>query len=257
MTSNHKQSPLEDVLWDRWSNNDEEAANDLIKHYMYLVVFHVDRVASHVPSTVNREDLKSFGLHGLYDALKKFDIKRNLKFDTYASFRIRGAIIDGLRKEDWLSRATRDKAKRVSEVSQILEQELQRSPTAEEIAGKVGLTVEEVESSVRDTIFSNVLSIDEKPRTHGMDYQEGIGYSIPDEKTVSTDEYIESNEISSELANSLKALNDNEQLVISLFYYEELTLTEIGRVMELTTSRISQIHKTAIFKLRKTLKKIV
>src|SRR5690625_3897635 len=143
MASNHNQSPLEDELWDQWLNNkDDEAANDLIKHYMYLVSFHVDRLGSHIPSTVSRDDLRSFGLQGLYDALKKFDLSRNLKFDTYASFRIRGAIIDGLRKEDWLSRATRDKAKRVSEVSQILEQELQRSPTAEEIAEKVGFTVD-------------------------------------------------------------------------------------------------------------------
>lgn len=258
MASNHNQSPLEGKLWDQWLNNkDDDAANDLIEHYMYLVSFHVDRLGSHIPSTVSREDLRSFGLQGLYDALKKFDLSRNLKFDTYASFRIRGAIIDGLRKEDWLSRATRDKAKRVAETSRILEQKLQRTPTAEEIAEHVGMPVEEVESSVRDAIFSNVLSIDEKPRNQGMDYQEGIGYSIPDENIVLPDEHVKRNEINQELAQSLKTLNENEQLVISLFYYEELTLTEIGQVMELTTSRISQIHKTAIFKLRKTLKKIM
>lgn len=256
MTSNN--SPLEDTLWDQWLNNQEdEAANELIKHYMYLVNFHVDRVASHVPSTVSREDLKSFGLLGLYDALKKFEIKRNLKFDTYASFRIRGAIIDGLRKEDWLSRATRDKAKQVAEMSQHLEQKLHRTPTAEEIANKIGMSVEEVETSIRDTIFSNVLSIDEKPKANGVDYQEGLGYSIPDETSVNPDDHVSNHELNLELAHSLKTLNDNEQLVISLFYFEELTLTEIGRVMELTTSRISQIHKAAIFKLRKTLKKIM
>lgn len=256
MTSNH--SPLEDTLWDQWLNsNEDEAANALIEHYMYLVNFHVDRVASHVPSSVNREDLKSFGLLGLFDALKKFEIKRNLKFDTYASFRIRGAIIDGLRKEDWLSRSTRDKAKKVAEISQNLEQKLQRIPTAKEIAKIANMTVEEVETSVKDTIFSNVLSIDEKPKKHETDYQEGIGYSIPDETAVLPDNHIVDAELKKELADSLKSLNDNEQLVISLFYYDELTLTEIGRVMELTTSRISQIHKTAIFKLRRTLKKIM
>lgn len=256
MTSNH--SPLEDTLWDQWLNsNEDEAANALIEHYMYLVNFHVDRVASHVPSSVNREDLKSFGLLGLFDALKKFEIKRNLKFDTYASFRIRGAIIDGLRKEDWLSRSTRDKAKKVAEISQKLEQKLQRIPTAKEIAKIANMTVEEVETSVKDTIFSNVLSIDEKPKKHETDYQEGIGYSIPDETAVLPDNHIVDAELKKELADSLKSLNDNEQLVISLFYYDELTLTEIGRVMELTTSRISQIHKAAIFKLRRTLKKIM
>lgn len=256
MTSN--QFPQEDLLWHKWLNTKETgAANDLIEHYIYLVDFHVDRMASHVPNTVSRDDLKSFGFMGLYDAIQKFEIDRKLKFDTYASFRIRGAIIDGLRKEDWLSRSMRDRTKKVAEISEKLEQKLHRAPTAEEIAAKAELTVEEVENSVKDALFSNVLSIHEKPKPNEDNYQEEIGYMLPDHAAVLPEEQVLKHELTAELAQSLKTLNENEQLVVSLFYFNELTLTEIGRVMELTTSRISQIHKAAIFKLRKILNKVI
>lgn len=224
---------------------------------MYLVNFHVDRTATMVPKTISRDELKSFGLMGLFDAIKKFQIERNLKFDTYASFRIRGAIIDGLRREDWLSRAMRDKAKKVAEISEQLEQRLQRQPKPEEIAEELNMTVEEVETAIKDTIVSNVLSIDEKPKTSDSQYQEGFRFAIQDDTVVLPDEHVIHDELTTELAQSLKLLNKNEQLVINLFYEKELTLTEIGHVLELTTSRISQIHKTAIVKLRKTLEKII
>lgn len=256
MSSNH--SPLEDALWQQWFNHqDEDATNSLIDHYMYLVNFHVDRTATMVPKTISRDELKSFGLMGLFDAIKKFQIERNLKFDTYASFRIRGAIIDGLRREDWLSRAMRDKAKKVAEISEQLEQRLQRQPKPEEIAEELNMTVEEVETAIKDTIVSNVLSIDEKPKTSDSQYQEGFRFAIQDDTVVLPDEHVIHDELTTELAQSLKLLNKNEQLVINLFYEKELTLTEIGHVLELTTSRISQIHKTAIVKLRKTLEKII
>ncbi len=255
MTTN--KSPLEQKLWKKWlENKDNEAANELIENYMYLVTFHVERVSSHLPSNVNKDDLKSFGLVGLFDALNKFEHNRNLKFDTYASFRIRGAIIDGLRKEDWLPRSIREKTKKVEKVTQELEQSLQRMPTAEEIAVKLEIPVHEVEELVRDSLFSNILSIEEKPKDNSAEYKEGIGYSIPDESSISPDDHILQTEIKQELTESIKLLNENEQMVVSLFYHQELTLTEIGQVLELTTSRISQIHRKAIFKLKNTLNKM-
>src|SRR5690625_5160331 len=120
-------------LWRQWINHQsEQAANELIKHYMYLVQFHVERVASYIPDSFDKNDLKSLGLMGLYDALNKFEPDRNLKFDTYATIRIRGSIMDGLRKEDWLPRTLRDDAKKIDKASQELEQKLQRTPTAED-----------------------------------------------------------------------------------------------------------------------------
>src|SRR5690625_4035499 len=112
-----------DKLWSQWiDNRDEEAANKLIEHYMYLVDFHVERVASHIPASFDKNDLRSLGLMGLFDALNKFEPRRNLKFSTYATIRIRGSIIDGLRKEDWLPRSLREQTKRIEKVTNELEQ---------------------------------------------------------------------------------------------------------------------------------------
>ncbi|HLR41069.1 MAG TPA: FliA/WhiG family RNA polymerase sigma factor [Virgibacillus sp.] len=249
-------SPLIKKLWEDWLTNQDttDIANELIKHYMYLVSYHVDRVAVHLPNNVRKDDLKSFGLMGLYDALNKYEADRNLKFDTYASFRVRGAIIDGLRKEDWLPRSLREKTKKIEQVSQTLEQELQREPTSAEIAVKLGMTTTEVEKHINDALFAHVLSIEEKPKDGASDYTEGIGYSISDDTSKMPDAHMLKNEKNQALITGIKTLNKNEQMVISLFYHDELTLTEIGEVLSLTTSRISQIHKKAIFKLRNILK---
>ncbi|WP_430785887.1 FliA/WhiG family RNA polymerase sigma factor [Virgibacillus flavescens] len=251
---NTNKSPLEKQLWENWlTSTDSNAANELIKNYMYLVNFHVERIASHLPKNVSKDDLKSFGLMGLYDALKKFEPSRDLKFDTYASFRIRGAIIDGLRKEDWLPRSIREKTKKIEQVYQELEQINHRAPTSSEVAEKLNMSPQEVETHTKDSLFANILSIEEKPKDSFGDNKEGIGYSIADENTVSPVTNILKKENNKELAKSIKSLNENEQLVISLFYNDELTLTEIGQVLDLTTSRISQIHKKAIFKLKNSL----
>lgn len=254
---NTNKSPLEKQLWENWlTTMDSNAANELIKNYMYLVNFHVERIASHLPKNVSKDDLKSFGFIGLYDALKKFEPSRDLKFDTYASFRIRGAIIDGLRKEDWLPRSIREKTKKIEQVYQELEQIYHRAPTSGEVAEKLNMSPQEVETHTKDSLFANILSIEEKPKDTFSDNKEGIGYSIADENSVSPVNYILKEENNKELAKSIKSLNENEQMVISLFYNDELTLTEIGQVLDLTTSRISQIHKKAIFKLKNSLVKV-
>lgn len=242
------------TLWDQWIQcKDNEIANQLVEHYLYLVHYHAQRIAIHLPKNVEKDDIKSLGLFGLYDALHKFDPTRDLKFDTYASFRIRGAIMDGLRKEDWLPRSTRDKAKKIDQAVHQLEQQLHRDPTAIEIADYLQIKKQEVEDIMKDTLFANLLSIEEKAKDHQEDYKEGIGYSLPDEQNPSPEESLVQFENLDELAASINKLNENEQMVISLFYKEELTFTEIGKVLDLTTSRISQIHKQAIFKLKKQL----
>lgn len=244
-------------LWDKWLQEaDMDAANKLVKSYMYLVTFHVERISSHLPSNVHKDDLFSLAYMGLFDALKRFDPKRDLKFDTYASFRIRGSILDGLRKEDWLPRSLRDKTKKVEAMAEKLEQQYQRTPRLEEIAKKLNMPTEEVETIIRDSLFSNILSIEQKPKEHSDQDSEGIGYVIADEDSLSPDEHTIQAELKQTLAEAIKSLNKNEQLVISLFYHDELTMTEIGEVLNLTTSRISQIHKQALFKMRKILQEI-
>jgi len=243
--------------WKDWLEyRDEQAANMLIQQYMYLVSYHAERISSHLPASVNKDDLKSFGLIGLFDAIKKFEPKRELKFDTYASFRIRGAIMDGLRKEDWIPRSLRDKIKKIEKITQELEQLYQRKPKVEEIAYEAGMEQKEVEVIIRDSLFTNILSMEEKPADGKNELKEGIGYALPDQQTVLPENKLISDELNNEMAEGIKALNENEKMVISLFYHDELTLTEIGKVLGLTTSRISQIHKKSIVKLRDSLRKI-
>ncbi|WP_074435658.1 FliA/WhiG family RNA polymerase sigma factor [Oceanobacillus jeddahense] len=247
----------EQVLWKNWmTNQDNESANILIENYMYLVSFHTERIVSQLPNSVDREEIRSYGLLGLYDALHKFELKRDLKFDTYASFRIKGSIIDGLRKEDWLPRSIREKTKKVEQASELFEQKHQRVAQPEDIAEITGMPIQEVETTLRDMVLSNMLSIEDKPKGHENDLKEGIGYNVSDKPELSPEARLIQEEWKGELIEGIKSLNEKEQLVISLFYQEELTFTEIGQVLELTTSRISQIHKRSIVKLRSTLQKI-
>ncbi|MGP4040274.1 FliA/WhiG family RNA polymerase sigma factor [Gracilibacillus sp. D59] len=252
-----KDISVDKSLWNKWlSNKSEENTNELIENYMYLVHYHVQRIAVNLPKSVSKDDIKSLGLFGLFDAILKFDNSRDLKFDTYASFRIKGAIIDGLRKEDWLPRTTRDKVKKIDHAIEALEQSLQREVSPHEIAEYLGLTAEEVEDSLKDSFFANLLSMEEKSKNSSEETKEGIGYLIPDDKGLLPEDNIVQKENYQELSKCIQQLNDNEQMVLSLFYDKELTFTEIGKVLGLTTSRISQIHKQAIVKVRHLYKKI-
>ncbi|WP_175989032.1 FliA/WhiG family RNA polymerase sigma factor [Bacillus sp. Marseille-Q1617] len=241
----------EQTYWDKWiSNRDTQAGDLLVKKYMPLVSYHVARISVGLPKNVSREDIKSLGLMGLLDALQKFDPTRDLKFDTYASFRVRGAILDGLRKEDWLPRSTRDKAKRIEAKMVELEQRHLRHVTAEEVAEELEMTAEDVYQTTNEHFFANVLSMDDQLTDE--DHDTGT-YSLKDEKTISPEEEVLKGENLVELEQTIRKLSEKEQLVLSLFYKEELTLTEIGEIMKLSTSRISQIHSKAIFKLRNLL----
>ena len=241
----------EHTLWVRWvTDRDPEAGNVLIKKYKPLVSYHVQRIAVGLPKNVSRDDLVSLGMMGLFDALNKFDLNRDLKFDTYASFRVRGAIIDGLRKEDWLPRSAREKAKKLEAQIESLEQKLMRHATPEELSEHMNLPVEDIYQTFHEHFYSNVLSINEQ-----LDQDEGEGKSfvIRDDHTKTPEQQMVHSELLGDLVENIQKLNEKEQLVISLFYTEEMTLTEIGEMLELSTSRISQIHSKALFKLRKLL----
>lgn len=247
------QSMLNDEqnLWHSWTiERDVDAGNQLIKKYKPLVSYHVQRIGAGLPKNVSRDDLYSLGMMGLFDALNKFDIKRDLKFDTYASFRVRGAIIDGLRKEDWLPRSAREKAKKLEAQIEELEQKLMRHATPEELAEHMELPIEEVYQTVQEHFFSNVLSINEQQDQEEL---EGKTFVIRDDDTRTPEQEIVHNELLADLGRNIEKLNEKEQLVVSLFYSEEMTLTEIGEMLDLSTSRISQIHSKALLKLRKFL----
>jgi RNA polymerase sigma factor for flagellar operon FliA len=246
----------EQVIWQKWKDaRDSQAGDVLIKKYMPLVSYHVQRISVGLPKSVNKDDLMSLGLYGLYDALEKFDPSRDLKFDTYASFRVRGAIIDGLRKEDWLPRSSREKAKRIEATIEKLEQKHLRNISSKEIANELGISEGEVVNVINEGFFANVLSIDEQLVDH--EDGESIGFSIKDDNQQTPEEKIVKDELIAQLSDVILQLSEKEQLVISFFYKEELTLTEIGQIMNLSTSRISQIHSKALFKLRKILENVI
>lgn len=241
----------EQKLWRRWSNDQDPQAGDLlVKKYIPLVSYHVQRIGAGLPKNVSRDDLTSLGMAGLFDALNKFDITRDLKFDTYASFRVRGAIIDGLRKEDWLPRSAREKAKKLDVQVEALEQKLMRHVTPEELAEHMNLPVEDVYQSVQEHFFANILSINEQQENEESD---GKSFVIRDDVTKTPEQVVVKSELIQDLMENIQKLNEKEQLVLSLFYTEEMTLTEIGEMLDLSTSRISQIHSKALFKLRKLL----
>lgn len=249
-------SQYEEKLWQRWQQQQSESVtNDLIHFYMHVVDYHVDRVAQHIPASFDRADLKSLAIMGLYDAMSKFDPSRNVKFATYASIRVHGSIMDGLRKEDWLPRSLRDRANKIERTSEELEQQLNRTPTAEDIAQELGISVAEVEATISDALFAKVQSLDTQFQSADADEPATPLSFIQDDKTLSPTDHILTSDRKNDLIQSIRQLQENEQYVISLVYMEELSLTEVGEVLNLTTSRISQIHKAAIFKLRKILDK--
>ncbi|WP_088005950.1 FliA/WhiG family RNA polymerase sigma factor [Indiicoccus explosivorum] len=242
----------EQQYWKKWqTNRDPEAGDVLIQKYKPLVSYHAQRIGSGLPKSVSKDDLFSLGMMGLFDALNKFDPSRELKFDTYASFRVRGAIMDGLRREDWLPRSSRDRAKKLEASIEELEQKLMRHATPEEVAAYAEISVAEVHTAIQENFFSNVLSTDDR-----KDDDEDKSYAVRDTASQTPEERIMKDELIAELSGQIKTLTEKEQLVLSLFYTEDLTLTEIGEILGLSTSRISQIHSKALFKLRKQLSAI-
>lgn len=242
----------EKYYWQMWTaSRDSHAGDMLVQRYMPLVQYHVHRISAGLPKNVSRDDIKSLGLMGLLDALQKFDPERDLKFDTYASFRVRGAIIDGLRKEDWMPRSAREKAKKVDAAIEELEQKSLRHVEAHEVADALEMPVEEVYQITQEHLFANVLSMDDQANDHDND--DGAAFTLRDHRAKMPEDQLVKDELYQDLASVISQLNEKEQLVLSLFYSEELTLTEIGEVMSLSTSRISQIHSKCLFKLRKLL----
>ncbi|WP_088012937.1 FliA/WhiG family RNA polymerase sigma factor [Gottfriedia acidiceleris] len=242
--------------WKKWiEDHDLQAGDALMRIYMPLVHFHVNRIAQRLPSNVCRDDLQSLAMMGLYNALEKFDPNRDLKFETYASIRISGNILDGLRKEDWLPRSIRDKAKKIDCAIEKLEPALGRKATPEEIAQYTGYSSIEVVNVMNDVFFSNMLSVDEQIKDD-CDGQVNFIHTIKDHETLTPEEMLLKDEQIRLLARTIVTeLNEKEQLVISLYYHEGLTLTEIGTIINLSTSRVSQIHTKAIFKLKHLLSK--
>ncbi|MGD8191039.1 FliA/WhiG family RNA polymerase sigma factor [Brevibacillus ginsengisoli] len=250
---NNRDKAKEFDKWISWKEEGDKSAElELVEQFLPLVNKVANRLAIGLPSNVDRDDLISFGRFGLLDALAKFDHTRGLQFETYAMWRIRGAMIDGLRESDWIPRTVRDKAKKIEEAYTTLEQRLLRVPTDQEVSEFLGITERELQQVLYDTSLASMISIDEA--VGDEDEQKTARHSyIVDELTPSPEQVAETSSLKEVLSVSIDKLPEKERTVVSLFYFEELTLSEIAEVMSLSPSRISQLHSKAVLRLRSAL----
>ena len=223
----------------------------LILHYAPLVKYVAGRVGVGLPPNIEQADLVSYGIFGLIDAIEKFDIERAIKFETYAISRVRGAIIDELRAIDWIPRSVRFKAREVEKAYAELEAELHRTPSEAEVAGKLEITLPDLHAIFGQVSFVNVVALDELLNVGG---EKGDKLSLVDtlEDTKAEDPVLafESEETKFLLSKAINQLAEREKIVVTLYYYEGLTLSEIGKVLGVTESRICQMHTKAVMQLR-------
>jgi len=241
--------------WNRYrKQRTPEVRQKLLNKYLPLVRTVASRMAMGFPRSVELSDLINTGVIGLIEAFGNFDPDRGVKFETYAVPRIRGAILDELRALDWVPRSTRAKSREIDRAYTVLENELGRPPEATELASHMKLTMSELHGALNDVSGTSILSLDE------VIYREDDNRQVPrietviDANTLSVLGEIEKGELRSFLVVAIDKLTDQEKLVIALYYYEELTLKEIGEVMSISESRVSQIHTRAVMKLRHMVK---
>jgi RNA polymerase sigma factor for flagellar operon FliA len=223
----------------------------LILHYSPLVKYVAGRVAVGLPHSVDQADLVSYGIIGLIDALEKFDPDRGFKFETYAITRIKGAILDELRSIDWVPRSVRAKARAVERAYAKLESELHRAPTDAELCVELGLTEEQLQSIVGQISLVGVAALDETLSSGSGDRGEGatLGDTIADSHD-GPSQLFELEEMRHLLASAIERMPEREKIVLTLYYYEGLTLADIGDVLGVTESRVCQIHTKAVLHLR-------
>jgi RNA polymerase sigma factor for flagellar operon FliA len=238
-----------------WADYKSERRTDirdlLIVHYSPLVKYVAGRVAAGLPASVEQSDLISYGIFGLIDAIEKYDPERGIKFENYAISRIRGAIIDELRAIDWVPRSVRSKAKAVEKAYATLENKLKRPPSDAEIAEEMGITVEELTQIYSQLSNVSLVALDEMltAKSDGGD-QTTLVETLEDTRTEGPTDAYEAVEMKSILASAINRLPEREKIVVTLYYYEGLTLAEIGEVLGVTESRICQMHTKAVLALR-------
>jgi len=239
------------ALWIRYKEDEDSTARDeLILNYSPLVKYVAGRLASSLPQTVDTADLISYGIFGLIDAIEKFDLSRAIKFETYAISRIKGAIIDELRAMDWVPRSVRSRAKEIEAAYVALENTLRRVPSDQEVADHMGVSLKEFQDILSKLSYTSVVSFEELWVGGERDESQNAIGSIRDDTAEDPVTIFESAEIKDILAVAIDKLPERERTVIALYYYEGLTLKEIGQVLGVTESRVSQLHTKAVLRLR-------
>ncbi len=239
------------TLWARYKETgDKDARDQLIVYYSPLVKHVAGRVSGGLPKTIEQADLVSYGTFGLMDAIEKFDPSRNVKFESYAIVRIKGTMIDELRAIDWVPRSVRAKARAVENAISTLEANLLRSPTESEIADQMGITERELHDILSQVSFIGLVALDEVlPGNSDRGSVTTFGDTLADKSGGPMASY-EIQEMRQLLQAAVSRLSEREKKVLALYYYEGLTLAEIGQVLGVTESRVCQIHTKAVLQLR-------
>ena len=249
-TRNTGQNRIEALWRDYKSFQDKHARDALITHYAPLVKYVAGRVAINLPKNVEEGDLIGFGSLGLLDAMERFDPGRGVKFETYAIARIRGSMIDGLRSMDWVPVSVRHRNRRIEETIRDLENRLGRSATDAEVAEELGITIEEYSKRIQDMSSSAILSLEDLWARPGDTENSLRTPEIRDDKARDPLDEAEWTLRKETLAKSIARLPERERLVVTLYYYEGLTVKEIAKIMGVSPSRISQLHTKAVARLR-------
>jgi RNA polymerase sigma factor FliA len=250
----HEQGEKElQELWERFkSTGDARAREGLILHYSALVKFVAGRIRAGLPRNVDAADLISYGTFGLIDAIDKFDLDRGYKFETYAVNRIKGAILDELRALDWVPRSVRSRAREIQRSLAELEHAMQRTPTDEELASHMEMPLDDLQSALGEMSNLGFVALDELLNPGERD-SSSMGDLLADPRALDPSGSFERDETRYMLADAVNRLGDRERLVITLYYYEGLTLAEIGQVLGVTESRVCQIHTKSVMSLRNRL----
>ena len=243
-------APNLQVLWHTYKiNGDAKARDTLIQHYAYLVKITAGRVVTSLPPNVERDDLVSAGIIGLIKAIDQFDTKREVKFETYAIALIRGAILEMLREEDWVPRSIRERVKALERTYLDLESHLGRPATEEEVAKAMGLEIDAFHTLLADTGRASLLSLDDVVLSSEGNEKIHLADVVCDE-SADTSGDVETGAMKQCLGDGIDRLPDREKLVIALYYYEGLTFKEIGKILEVSESRVYQLHTQAVLRLR-------
>jgi RNA polymerase sigma factor for flagellar operon FliA len=244
-----------DQLWKEYrAHRSPEIREKLVLRYVSLVKYVAGRLAIGLPPSVQADDLISSGILGLMDAIDKYDLERDTRFETYAVTRIRGAILDELRALDWIPRSTRQKARRLESVYVELENALGRSATAEEVAKHMKLSTHALYGLLDEVRSTNLVSLDEYVQGKDGEGQTRLVDAVEDREGLDPSDRIDIEDLKEVMNHAIIRLPQRERLVIALYYYEELTLKEIGSILNVSESRISQIHTKAITRLRAKLR---
>ncbi len=235
------------AVWIEYCKTRDDGLKEILtEHYVHLVKLVAGRLGIYLNQYIDIDDLVGYGILGLIDAIDKFNPEKNVKFETYASLRIRGAILDAIRKLDWVPRTLRKKQKDIDKAYMELEGKLGRPPLKQEVADFLEMSVEEYNTLLKEVNISSLISIDENV----FHFE-----TISDPNALVPERYAEENEVKETLAKIIGDLPEREKKVIFLYYYEELTLKEISHILEVSESRVSQLHTKAVSRLRAQMSK--